>query len=114
MLAKEYRINQSRDYNNIYKNGKKVPGRYIIVYILENGLGFNRYGVVTSKKIGNAVNRNKIKRQLRAIIKNNLDKIKTSHDIVIVGRHKIGGTEYDLLENDYRIVMRKSGLWCEN
>lgn len=113
MLAKEYRINSSRDYNNIYKNGKKVSGRYIIVYILDNECGFNRYGVVTSKKIGNAVVRNKVKRQLRSIIKGNFDNVKTSHDIVIVGRYKISGVKYDLLNKDFMIVMRKSGLWYE-
>lgn len=113
MLAKGFRISESRDYNNIYKNGKKVPGRYIIVYILDNELGFNRYGVVTSKKVGNAVIRNKIKRQIRSIIKNNLNNIKASHDIVIVARHKISGVEYDLLNKDFMVVMRKSDLWCE-
>ncbi len=114
MLAKHYRISNSADYNTIYKNGKKVPGRYIIVYILKNDLGYNRYGLVTSKKVGNAVIRNKVKRQLRSIIKVNMPYLKTSFDIVLVGRYKIGGTPFDLLEKDFTIVMRKSGLWCEN
>lgn len=114
MLAKQYRVSNSADYSSIYKNGRKIPGRYIIVYLLKNDLGYNRYGIVTSKKIGKAVVRNKIKRRLRAIIKDNMPKVKTSFDIVLIGRHKIGGTPFDLLEKDFTIVMRKSGLWGEN
>ena len=114
MLAKQNRISNSADYNTIYKSGKKIPGRYIIIYLLKNDLGYNRYGIVTSKKIGKAVVRNKVKRQLRAIIKNHIPKLKTSFDIVLIGWHKIGGTPFDLLEKDFTIVMRKSGLWNEN
>ena len=114
MLAKEYRISKTKDYNLVYKNGKKIWGRYIIVYILKNKLGHNRYGIVTSKKIGKAVTRNKAKRQVRSIISLHMAKIKTSYDIVIIGRHSIGNTDFELVNKDFIITMRKSGLWCEN
>ncbi|HZK42851.1 MAG TPA: ribonuclease P protein component [Syntrophomonadaceae bacterium] len=114
MLAKDNRISKTTDYNNIYKNGKKIPGKYIITYILNNDLGHNRYGIVTSKKIGNAVIRNKAKRRLRSIIRLNMKKIKPSHDIVIIGRYKIRGIKFALLSKDFITVMRKSGLWCKD
>ena len=114
MLAKKYRIKSSKEYNSIYRNGKKVLGKYIIVYILTNKLEYNRFGIATSKKIGKAVIRNKAKRQLRAIISNNMNKLRTSYDIVIVARYKIGSIDYELLKNDFDKVMGKSGLWCEN
>lgn len=111
MLAKKYRINQNKEYNAIYNNGEKVIGRYIIIYILANNLDYNRYGIVTSKKIGNAVIRNKAKRRLRHIVKINMENIKTSYDIVIIGRYKISETDFKLIERDFMIVMRKLGLW---
>ncbi len=114
MLAKTYRIKEAKDYNIIYKYGKKTLGRYIIVYILANQLEYNRFGIVTSKKIGKAVIRNKAKRRLRAIVSTNMDKIKTSYDIVIVARYKIAGIDYKILNKDFIKVMGKSGLWCEN
>jgi ribonuclease P protein component len=110
MLSKERRISKGRDYNNIFKNGKKIPGRYIIVFITGNNLGRNRFGIVTSKKVGNAVVRNRAKRQLRAIVKNGWEKVKDGYDIVIVARKNIDGVVYDLLVRDFYIVMRKADL----
>lgn len=110
MLSKEKRINKGRDYNNIFKNGKKIPGRYIIVFITKNSLGRNRCGIVTSKKVGNAVVRNRAKRQLRSIVNNGWEKIKDGHDIVIVARQNINGAVFDLLVRDFYIVMRKADL----
>ncbi|MEN6460574.1 MAG: ribonuclease P protein component [Syntrophomonas sp.] len=110
MLSKEKRINKGRDYNNSFKNGKKIPGRFIIVFITENNIGRNRCGIITSKKVGNAVVRNRAKRQLRAIVNNAWGKLKEGHDIVIVARQNIDGAAFDLLVRDFYIVMRKANL----
>lgn len=110
MLSKEKRINRGKDYNNIYQNGKKIPGRYIIVFVKENKLGRNRFGIVTSKKVGNAVVRNRAKRQLRAIINNGWDMFNDGHDMVVVARRNIAGVNFDLLVKDFYLVMRKADL----
>ena len=110
MLDKEKRICKSRDFKNSYKIGKKIPGRYIIVFVTGNKLGCNRFGIVTSKKVGKAVVRNKAKRQIRAIINNQEKQIKTGYDIVIVVRQKITAAVFALIEKDFRIVMRKANL----
>ncbi|MGI5920333.1 MAG: ribonuclease P protein component [Syntrophomonadaceae bacterium] len=110
MLSKEKRINKGKDYNNIFHYGKKIPGRYIIVFIQENNLGRNRCGIVTSKKVGNAVIRNRAKRQLRAIISNGWETINDGYDIVIVARKNITTAVFNQLVRDFYMVMRKAGL----
>jgi len=111
MLKKEYRIKKTKEYENIYKYGKKFPGKYIIVFIRENNLKNHRFGVVTSKKIGNAVKRNQIKRQLRAVISGKIDEIKGHNDIVIVARYNAADAAFKNLERDFSIVMRRAGLF---
>lgn len=112
MLNKELRISSSKEYNNIYQNGKKIQGRYIIVFFQKGGTKFSRFGIVTSKKIGNAVVRNRVKRRLRAIVHDNLDKICGSYNIVIVARYNISNAAYENLEQDFFKVMKKAGLLC--
>lgn len=114
MLKKELRINTKKEYNNIYKYGKKIPARYIIVFIMNNYQDKNRFGVVVSKKVGNAVHRNRIKRQLRAIVKDKLEGLKGGYDIVIIARKTSKNTLYDLLEKDFLQVMKRAGLCLKN
>lgn len=110
MINKEFRIRESQQYNNIYQNGRKFLGKCLIVFIVENELGINRFGIVTSKKIGNAVTRNKAKRRLRSLINENRLKLKQGYDIVLVSRPLISKVKYNQIEKDFSIVMRKTGL----
>lgn len=110
MLGREFRITASRDYNNIYKNGKKIPGRFIILYVMNNQLERNRYGIVTSSKVGKAVVRNRVKRRLRDLVRRMDPALKPGHDLVLVVRHHAGSAEYEQLAKDLSIVIRKAQL----
>lgn len=108
MLKKTYRINTKKEYDYIYKNGKRIQSRYIIVFVIPNNLEYNRFGFVTSKKVGNAVIRNRAKRQSRAIIQKNWEKIKTGYDFVIIARYNIKDAAFAWLEKDFLIALKKA------
>jgi ribonuclease P protein component len=110
MLNKIFRINKSREYQDLYKKGLKVPGKYLIVYISTNSLSRNRFGIVASKKVGNAVKRNKSRRRLRAIAKESREKLKPGHNIIIIARQSIVKADYKRVEKDFYTVMKKAGL----
>lgn len=110
MLNKENRICNGRDYKEIFEKGRKISGRYMIIFVLQNNREYNRFGIITSKKIGNAVIRNLAKRRLRAIITREWSKIKTGFDVVIVARASIKDVVFNLIARDFLIVMKKAGL----
>lgn len=110
MLNKKYRINSGESYNFIYKNGKKITAKYIIVFVVVNNLGYNRFGIVTSKKVGNAVHRNLAKRRMRSIVQNHLPEIKKGFDLVIIARFNIKEASYAALEKNFLHVIKKAGL----
>lgn len=110
MLKKEVRINKGKEYKYIFKNGRKISGKYIIAFFKENNLSYNKFGIITSKKIGNAVTRNKAKRKIRAIIKNGMDNFKGGNDIVIVARMSIKEADYISIERDFNRILKKAGL----
>ena len=58
-------IKNNREFVRVYKKGKFFAGKYIVLYILQNGLNINRLGITASKKTGNSVKRNRIKRLIR-------------------------------------------------
>ncbi|HHW62307.1 MAG TPA: ribonuclease P protein component, partial [Syntrophomonadaceae bacterium] len=58
MLDRHNRIYEKKDYNSLYRTGRRIAGKYIIVFIRDNSLERNRFGFVCSKKVGKAVVRN--------------------------------------------------------
>ena len=65
-------VKSNLEFNNIIHKGNKYVSNIFYTYVLINNYNYNRYGIAISTKIGNAVIRNKYKRQIKDII----DKIK--------------------------------------
>lgn len=79
-------INKNKNFLFIYKKGISIVGRAVVVYYRRNGLPLNRIGITTSKKIGNAVKRNRARRVIRAAYRDTEEKFPIGFDIVIVAR----------------------------
>ena len=67
-------LNQNKEFLKILKN-KRINNKYFTIYFSKNISDSNKYlniSFVTKKKIGNAVERNKIKRKLKSAVQKNL------------------------------------------
>ena len=64
-MEKAYRIKKNTDFQTIYKRGKSVANRQFVVYTYNSNKNHFRLGISVSKKLGNAVTRNRIKRAIR-------------------------------------------------
>ncbi len=74
MLRKKYRISEKKDFERIYRLGKKVKGQFGMLIGLESKDILNcEFGIVIGKKIGKANERNRFKRRLRYIIQSLLN-----------------------------------------
>ncbi|MGI6413428.1 MAG: ribonuclease P protein component [Syntrophomonadaceae bacterium] len=114
MISKKYRISHQEEYQELYKKGKKFTGKYIIVYIKGNNLHHNRFGIVVSKKVGNAVIRNRAKRQIRAVIQEINRGMIGSNDMVVIAKSNISKSSYCVIKKDFCGILRKAGLCSEN
>ncbi len=98
MLPKKYRLRKNKDFKKIYRNGRSFVGRSVVL-VCKKSDGIN-IGFSVSKKIGNAVQRNKFKRMLREICRRNLDTIPDGYSFVIIARVKIKGFKYSQVERE--------------
>lgn len=114
MLDKRARIRNSREYRHVFENGKRVSGRCLIVYYRRNAGDNHRFGFITNKRIGIAVIRNRIKRQLRAIVRKYQGQLINQYDIVLVARAGTGKSSFAELERDYIAIVKKAGLFAGN
>jgi ribonuclease P protein component len=80
------RLRRSTDFAHVRRQGKLYRHSSLLLTFVENDLSYNRYGFVTSKKLGNAVVRNRTKRRLREATYQLHPRLVQGYDIVVVAR----------------------------
>mgnify|MGYP006354827143 CR=1 FL=1 len=91
-------LKNSRDFDRIIKNNKSYKYKDYIFYLEKNTEEVFKFGLSVGKKIGNAVRRNKVKRQLKSIISQK-DYQNNFNCIIIVGKGVNGKTFEEMKEN---------------
>jgi len=100
-LGPQERIRKRKDFLFLYKKGYRYRGKYFNLIYLSNDFSFSRMAVIVSKKVGNAVKRNKIKRQMRTLFRRNKSLLKAPLDIIIIAKKEILESSWLTLKGDY-------------
>ncbi len=79
-------MKKTRDFHNVYKNGKSYANKFIVVYVWKNGTSSNKLGISCSKKIGNSVVRHRFARLVREAYRLHENMFISGLDIVVVAR----------------------------
>ena len=107
-MKKRYIVKSERDFDNLIKNGSCKKNKYYVIHFSENNLPYDRYGISVSKKLGNAVFRNKYKRKMRAIIDNYKKEYVNCKDYIIILRKEAINKPYNLLEKEFFVLMNNN------
>lgn len=79
---------RNNDFRRIYARGKSYVTPVVVVYVQKNRCRELRLGITTSKKIGNAVQRNRSRRVIREAFRQLAPRIRRGYDLVLVARGK--------------------------
>ena len=110
-MQKAYRIRKNRQFHYVYRKGKGVGAKEIsLTYVRAGKL---QVGFSVSKKVGNAVVRNRVRRRLREIVRLNAPRLKSGWDIVVVARSRCVHAEYRKLEAAFLRACGELGLLRE-
>lgn len=104
-MRKLYIVKNQRDFDRIIKEGRFRKNNSYVIYYDKNELPYDRFGISVGKRIGNAVNRNKHKRKLRAIIDNYKKLYVNNRDYIIILRGSAKDREYQELNIDFLNLM---------
>jgi ribonuclease P protein component len=87
-VQRRNRLSRSRDFDAVYRQGRSVSTRFLTLwwYRREEAVGEPRLGFAVPKAVGNAVVRNRIKRQLKEIWRERLERVPAGRDYVLVVR----------------------------
>lgn len=90
MLKKDILRNRD-DFSSIYKKGKSIGERYIVLFYKKNDLSYNRIAFLASKKVGNSVERNRARRLMKENYRFLKDEIRSGYDLIFIARNSING-----------------------
>jgi len=96
----------------VYRRGKVWANSLVIMKAMPNGLSLGRYGFSVTKKVGNAVQRNHLKRLLKEIMR--LQSLKSGWDIVFIARSVAVNADYHQLERAVTKLLARAQLLENN
>jgi ribonuclease P protein component len=113
-------LTKPQQYERVYSHGNSRTSGPVVMKAIPNGLEFSRYGISVSRRVGNAVTRNRIKRRLREVLRTTT--LRPGWDMVFIAR--ISAVESDfpalvkniksLLKRDNIIEPNESGIHTKN
>ena len=103
---KTNKLKKRSDFLKLRSKCKKIHGNFVILNFSKSK-GETKYGITVSKKIGNAVKRNYVKRVIRSIIRNNWKELKKDLQVEIIPKKGFLETEYTSIENDIKNLIKK-------
>ena len=111
-IPRSRRITRRADFQRVRSQGKSLAGRFLVLgYLRDETLSEPvRLGLITTKRIGNAVVRNRVRRKLRGIIQRTGESIRPGHWIVFIARNTAAKASSAQLEKEWNWMLRKTGL----
>lgn len=107
-LPKQIRLRHRKDFDAIFRGGRTWSNDLLVLRTLPNNLDHNRYGFVTSKRLGGAVVRNRVRRRLRETVR----ALDTHHgfDCVISAKTKAADADFQHLRSATASLLERSGV----
>lgn len=112
-FPKSARILLTSEYRRMRASGRTFGGRYMVLSLVtlrpeeEQGA---RFGFITSRKVGDAVTRNRVRRRLKELVRLYRPRLPEGIWLVIIARYTASTASYEELEREWRRLTRNAGL----
>ncbi len=92
-------LKKNRDFQLVYKTGRSIANRYLVMYVKQNHSERNRLGISVSKKVGNSIVRHRLTRLIRESYRLNEELFQNGLDIVVIARASAKECTYEKVES---------------
>ena len=114
-MHRKFRLRANADFDRLRREGRTLLHPLLVLSILPNGLEYSRFGFAVGRRLGKAVERNRIKRRMRESVRVRLQKheIASGWDVVLMARRPIGDASFHQVDEAIGLVLRRAGLLSE-
>lgn len=109
-IRRELRLKRSEDFARVRREGQVVRHRLMLLSSAPNAVGHNRYGIITGKRIGPAVTRNRVRRLLREALRHQHPGLRAGHDVIIIAHPAIVAARAQTIHEVVVTLLRQAGL----
>lgn len=110
-MHRKLRLRNRKDFSRVYRGGRSFANSQVVVYwSKKHDIPQFRLGVSVSKKLGNAVVRNRMRRLLKEIVRLHADRIVEHTDLILIARMPSVRMSYQELERSVLHVLKKANL----
>jgi ribonuclease P protein component len=109
-MTEIHKLKKNYEFKKVYNEGRYYVEKYVVMYIIMNNTASNRVGFSVSKKVGNSVVRNRIKRLMKEVYRKYADYNKLGYDIVFTARAGSGSADYKMIEANIASILKKAKL----
>lgn len=107
------RLTLTSEFRQVRENGRAQHSKLLILSVLHTDSDPEiRYGVITSRRVGPAVVRNRVRRRLREIFRLHQSEIQPGHKIVAIARPTAATVTFQRLESDWLQLARRASIVC--
>lgn len=110
MLTREYRLRKKYQFNYVYRAGKSLASKNLILYFCPSKNKNVKVGISVSKKLGNAVVRNRTKRRIREIVMPFLEKLKPNFNLIVIAKESSKDANFAELGAQFEMLLKKTNL----
>lgn len=105
------RITRRRDFQRVRRDGRSYRGRHLVIGVLADAeVRTLKVGYITTRRLGNAVTRSRVRRQLRGILQRNGAGLRCGHWLVMIARHSAAYASSAELERDWLQLVGRAEL----
>jgi ribonuclease P protein component len=97
-------------FTRVYRKGRFLSGRFVVLHYLRRSGPYNRLGVTASRKVAGSVRRNRIKRLLRESYRQLEDQLATGYDLILVGRETAEKPNLGQIHPEVQRLIQRAGL----
>ncbi len=111
-LPKSKRMKLSGEFRRVRETGSACRGKYLVLSVLrDETLPSFKVGFITTKRLGNAVTRNRVRRLLRAVVQEMGPNIRPGYFLVAIARKPAADASYEALRKEWKWLMHRAKLF---